>query len=65
MDERRSTESQIKASMKYNKANTASVRLALNLKTDADIIEHLNGTGNKQGYIKALIRADMTRGKEE
>lgn len=52
--------SQIKASNKYDKENTKSVLLKLNLKTDKDIIEHLeNVEPSKMGYIKNLIRKDM------
>lgn len=55
----KSSESHIKASIKYNAENVVRVRMALNKKTDADIIEHLEKVGNKQGYIKELIRQDM------
>lgn len=44
---------------RYNKLNTTSVLVRLNKKTDQDVIEHLAEVGNKQGYIKALIRKDM------
>lgn len=47
-----------KAQEKYDKANTVQVRLKLNKKTDADIIEKLDSVDNKQGYIKTLIRKD-------
>lgn len=57
------TEAQARASAKYDAANTKGLYLKFNLKTDADILEYLSGTENKQGYIKALIRADMARGK--
>lgn len=50
---------QSKASMKYNETNVKQFKLALNKKTDADIIEHLDKIRNKQGYIKELIRRDM------
>lgn len=50
--------SKYEAQDKYDKANTVQVRLKLNIKTDADIIKKLAEVGNKQGYIKALIRAD-------
>ena len=50
---------QSKASMKYNEANVKQFKIALNKKTDADIIEHLDKIRNKQGYIKELIRRDM------
>jgi hypothetical protein len=33
----------------------------LNTKTDADILEKLNEVENKQGYIKELIRADLSK----
>ena len=48
---------------KYDKANTTQIRMKLNLKTDADILEKLESVGNKQGYIKALIRADIAANK--
>lgn len=56
---RKTTEAQMKASARYDKANTKSVFLKLNVKTDADILAHLETVGNKQGYIKQLIRNDM------
>lgn len=46
---------------KYDKANTTQIRMKLNLKTDADILAKLESVGNKQGYIKALIRADIEK----
>lgn len=44
---------------KYNRSHTVQIPIRLNLKTDADIIAHLQGIENKQGYIKDLIRKDM------
>ena len=55
----KSTESQIRASVKYNKENTVQISLKLNRSTDADLIESLNRVANKQGYIKELIRRDI------
>ena len=46
---------------KYDAANTTQVKLKLNLGTDADIIEFLNKSDNKQGTIKQLIRAEIER----
>ena len=46
---------------KYDAANTIQVKLKLNLGTDADIIEFLNKSTNKQGTIKQLIRAEIER----
>lgn len=51
--------SRVKASVKYNKANVKQIKLNLNIKTDADIIQRLAECGNMQGYIKSLIRKDM------
>lgn len=57
----KSTESQIKASIRYNKENTVQISLKLNRSTDADLIDSLNRIANKQGYIKELIRRDITK----
>ncbi len=54
----------VKASMKYNAANVKQVKLNLNKKTDADIIEALAACGNMQGYIKDLIRKDLNDEKQ-
>lgn len=51
---------QVKASIKYNKTNVKQIKLNLNRKTDADIIDHLEAKNNVQGYIKELIRNDLT-----
>lgn len=47
---------------KYRAKNIKQVKFELNIKTDADILAHLAKIGNKQGYIKELIRKDMKRG---
>ena len=53
------TEAQKRASAKYDKKNTEVINFKFNLKTDADILEKLNQVGNKQGYVKQLIRKDI------
>lgn len=50
------------AKTRYDKKNTKMFGLKLNLKTDADVIRKLESIENKQGYIKALIRADIAGG---
>ena len=57
------SEAQNRAQAKYDKTNTKMIQMKLNLKTDADILEKLDSVGNKQGYIKALIRADIEANK--
>ena len=53
------SESQKESNKKYDKNNTNQIKLKLNLKTDKDILDKLNSVGNKQGYIKNLIRNDI------
>lgn len=50
-----------KAKARYDADHTKQIKLKLNLKHDADIIEKLNSVGHKQTYIKALIRADIAK----
>ncbi len=55
------TPAQKRAKAKYDENNTIQVKLKLNLNTDKDILEALERSGNKQGYIKELIRKDLKR----
>lgn len=52
------------AQERYDAKNTKQIRLKLNVNTDADILEKLDAVGNKQGYIKELIRRDIHKGSE-
>ena len=45
---------------KYYKEKTTRVVLQFNNSTDADILQKLNEVDNKQGYIKRLIREDIS-----
>ena len=45
----------------YLKENIKQVRVSLNKRHDADIIEWLEEQGNASGYIKRLIRTDMEK----
>lgn len=54
-------DSNLKAITKFTKEKTVSVNLRLNKNTDADIIAKLETVPSKMGYIKQLIRADMTK----
>ena len=55
------TEAQKRATAKYDAENTIRVMLKLNKNTDADILKALEASGNKQGYIKQLIRQDISK----
>lgn len=54
------SEAQNRAQKKYDKAHTKGIYLKLNLETDADIIEFLARSENVQGYIKKLIRQQIS-----
>lgn len=51
---------QIEAVSRYHKKSTVTVCLRLSKIYDQDIIEALNNSDNKNGYIKDLIRADLS-----
>lgn len=46
---------------RYDASHTVQVKLKLNTTTDADVLARLACVENKQGYIKALIRADLSK----
>lgn len=50
---------------RYYEKNAVELKLRFIRSTDADIIQRLEavGAGNKQGYIKALIRNDISGSK--
>ena len=50
----------IKYIEEYQKQNIKQIKINLNKKNDKDIIEKLNSKSNKQGYIKELIRKDIS-----
>ena len=57
------TQAQLKATAKYQKEKVRQVFAKFFL-AEADIYEHLMAQGNKNGYVKSLIRADMERAKQ-
>lgn len=57
------TDAQRRACAKYDKSNTVMLTVKLNKQTDADIIEYLSKSGNKQGAVKKAIRK-MIEGSE-
>lgn len=50
---------------RYDAAHTTQVTLKLNLRTDSDILDRLQTVPNKQGYIKSLIREDLSKRRTE
>ena len=59
MDENK-RQAHVKAAIKYNAKNVKQIKINLNRKTDADIIDYLDKADNVQGLIKDLIRQDMS-----
>ena len=55
------SDAQKRANAKYEREKTRSIKIKLTKSTDADILRKLDDVGNKQGYIKALIRADLKK----
>ena len=49
------------AKARWDAANTRQIKMKLNLRTDADILKRLDEVRSIQGYIKALIRADIEK----
>lgn len=58
VDEKRKA-AHVKATVKYNLTNVKQIKINLNRKTDADIIEYLQHVDNIQGLLKDLIRQHM------
>ena len=50
--------------VEYNKEKTTKISFKLNNEYDADILEFMKTVGNKNGYLKELVRQDMARKKE-
>lgn len=57
----KTSQAQLNAIMKYDKQHTTTVLIKLNNNTDADILELLKNSGNKQGTIKVALREYMKR----
>ncbi len=58
-----STERKERPQDRYNKTHTVNLNIRLMRRTEQDIITKLDSVPNKAGYIKALIRADIAKGK--
>lgn len=57
----KTSDAQIKASQKYNAKATKTVLIRLNIEKDKDIIKNLEEQKSMMGYIKRLIREDMSK----
>ena len=59
-----STEAQKRASMNYQRRNVRQLSVRF-FPADKELWEHVQAQPNKNGYIKALIRADMERSAQD
>lgn len=60
------TEAALRAQKKYDQANKdryKNVFVKINRETEKDIVEKLESVDNIQGYIKGLVREDISRNK--
>lgn len=51
--------------IRYEQENIRQIKFNFSKLYDQDILAQLDAVGNKQGYIKALIREDIARAKSE
>lgn len=54
-------QSDIEATKRYNKKYLKKYQFCLNKRTDAEMIEFLDGQENKTGLIKKLLKKEMNR----
>ena len=54
---------QLKLQDAWDKANTKKIAIKFMVKTEKDLLDHLDKQPNKAGYIKQLIREDMKKGE--
>lgn len=57
----KTTDAQMRATIKYEKANVRRYALKVNKNTEADIIEFLDGLKSFNGEIKRMIREEMKK----
>lgn len=55
------SEAERRAKVRYQKKVMRQVSLKLNMNQDKELIDKLDMVENVQGYIKALIRADIEK----
>lgn len=59
----KATPAQLKAIKKYQSANYRQIVIKLHFHYDADIIDALDQSDNKQGFIKNALREYLTKRK--
>lgn len=60
MTEKKTTDAQYRAAQKYKREKVKRITVDFS-PVEAELWEHIQNQPNKQGYIKALIRADMNK----
>ena len=59
------SEAQKRADAKYKAKCIKQIKFNFHKELDADVLDQLEKVGNKQGYIKELIRADIAKQKKD
>lgn len=59
------SEAQKRADAKYKAKHIKQIKFNFHIELDADVLDQLEKVGNKQGYIKDLIRADIAKQKKD
>lgn len=62
MNEPKTSAAQLRAAQKYKKEKRKRITVEFS-PVEYDLHDHIQKQPNKQGYIKALIRADMEKNK--
>ncbi len=57
----KSSDAHIRANAKYYEANMSRVSVALNRKTQSDVIDKFDTVDSKLGYVVDLVRSDIYR----
>ena len=60
MTEKKTTDARYRASQKYKREKVKRITVDFS-PVDYELWEHVQSQPNKQGYIKALIRADINK----
>lgn len=64
MNEKKTSAAQLRAAQKYKREKVKRITVEFS-PAESALLERIQQQPNKQGYIKALIRADMERGGED
>lgn len=50
---------------RYDKKNVVRVSVAFNRSTEPELVDYIESIGNKSGYIKDLLKAEMKKREDK